>query len=89
MCGPRALERAARVEDADRLAPSHSFTPAHPLDDVSRLAAAAAVPDAVVEMQLQRGGAVKVAMGGQPSHVVKAVVGAGGLDGAEVPGCSR
>ena len=89
MCGPRARERAARVEDADHLAPSHSFAQAHPLDDVSRLAAAEAVPDAVVEMQLQRGGAVEVAMGGQPSHVVKAVAGAGGLDGGEVPGRSR
>ena len=86
MCGPRARERAARVEDADRLAPSHSFTPAHPLDDVSRLAAAEAVPDAVVEMQLR---AVEVAKGGQSNHVVKAVAGAGGLDGGEVPGCSR
>ena len=65
MCGPRARERAARVEDVDRLAPSHSFALAHPLDDVSRLAAAEAVPDAVVEMQLQRGGAVEVAVGGQ------------------------
>ena len=89
MCSPRARERAARVEDADRLAPSHSFALAHPLDDISRLAAAQAVPDAVVEMQLQRGGAVQVAMGGQPNHVVKAVAGAGGLDGGEVPGCSR
>ena len=89
MCGPRARERAARVEDADRLAPSHSFALPHPLDDVSRLAAAEEVPDAVVEMQLQRGGAVEVAMGGQPSHVVKAVIGAGGLDGGGVPGRSR
>ena len=89
MCSPRARERAARVEDADRLAPSHSFALAHPLDDISRLAAAQALPDAVVEMQLQRGGAVQVAMGGQPNHVVKAVAGAGGLDGGEVPGCSR
>ena len=77
------------IEDADRLTSSHSFAPAHPLDDVTRLAAAEAVPDAVVEMQLQRGGAVEVAMGGQPSHVVKAVAGAGGLDGGEVPGRSR
>ncbi len=61
----------------------------HPLDDVTRLAAAEEVPDAVVEMQLQTGGAAEVAMGGQPSHVVKAVAGAGGLDGGEVPGCSR
>ena len=89
MCSPRARDRAARVEDADRLAPSHSFALAHPLDDISRLAAAQAVPDAVVEMKLQRGGAVQVAMGGQPNHVVKAVAGAGGLDGGEVPGCSR
>jgi len=89
VCSPRARERAARVEDADRLAPSHSFALAHPLDDISRLAAAQAVPDAVVEMQLQRGGAVQVAMGGQPNHVVKAVAGAGGLDRGEVPGCSR
>jgi len=89
VCSPRARERAARVEDADRLAPSHSFALAHPLDDISRLAAAQALPDAVVEMQLQRGGAVQVAMGGQPNHVVKAVAGAGGLDGGEVPGCSR
>ena len=89
MCSPRARERAARVEDADRLAPSHSFALAHPLDDISRLAAAQALPDAVVEMQLQRGGAIQVAMGGQPNHVVKAVAGAGGLDGGEVPGCSR
>ena len=89
MCGPRARERAARVEDAARLTPSHAFALAHPLDDISRLAAAQALPDAVVEMQLQRGGAVQVAMGGQPNHVVKAVAGAGGLDGGEVPGCSR
>ena len=89
MCGPRARERAARVEDADRLTPSHAFALAHPLDDVSRLAAAEAVPDAVVEMQLQRGGALEVATGGQPSHVVKVVAGAGGLDGGEVPGRSR
>ena len=89
MCGARARERAARVEDADRLTPSHSFALAHPLDDVSRLAAAAAVPDAVVEMQLQRGGAVEVAMGGQPSHDVKVVAGASDLDGGEVPGRSR
>ena len=87
MCGPRPRERAARVEDADRLAPSHTFALAHPLDDVTRLAVVAAVPDA--EMQLQRGGTVEVAMGGQPSHVVKAVAGAGGLDGGEVPGRSR
>jgi hypothetical protein len=40
-------------------------------------------------MQLQRGGALELAMGGQPSHVVKAVAGAGGLDGGEVPGRSR
>ena len=89
MCGPRARERAARVEDVDRLAPSHSFALAQPLDDVSRLTVAEAVPDAVVEMQLQREGAVEVAMGGQPNHVVHAVVGAGGLDGGEVPGRSR
>ena len=89
MCGPRARERAARVEDAARLTPSHAFALAHPLDDVSRLAAAEAVPDAVVEMQLQRGGALEVATGGQPSHVVKAVAVAGGLDGGEVLGCSR
>jgi len=89
VCSPRARERAARVEDADRLAPSHSFALAHPLDDISRLAAAQALPDAVVEMQLQRGGALEVAMGGQPNHVVKAVAGAGDLDGGEVPGCSR
>jgi hypothetical protein len=30
-----------------------------------------------------------VAMGGQPSYVVKAVAGASGLDGGEVPGRSR
>ena len=89
MCGPRARERAARVEDAARLTPSHAFALAHPLDDVSRLAAAEAVPDAVVEMQLQTGRAVEVAVGGQPSHVVKAGAGAGGLDGGEVPGGSR
>ena len=53
--------------------------------NVSRLAAAGTVPDAVVEMQLQRGAAVEVVMGGQPSHAVKAVAGAGGLDGGEVP----
>jgi hypothetical protein len=47
------------------------------------------VPDAVVEMQPQRGGAVEVAMGGQPNHVVKAVAGASGLDGGGVPGRSR
>src|SRR5208282_5637505 len=40
-------------------------------------------------MQLQRGGAVEVAMGGQPSHVVKAMAGASGLDGGEMPGRSR
>jgi hypothetical protein len=62
---------------------------AHPVDDGSRLAAAEEVPDAVVEMQLQRGGAVEVVMGGQPSHVVKAVAGAGGFDGGGVPGRSR
>ena len=89
MCGQRASEHAARVEDADRLTPSHSFALVHPLDDVSRLAAAQAVPDAIVEMQLQRGGTFEVAMGGQPSHVVKAVIGAGGLDGGGVPGRSR
>ena len=89
MCGTRARERAARVEDADRLTPSRTFALVQPLDDVSRVAAAEEVPDAVVEMQLQRGGAVEVAMGGQPSHVVKAVAGAGGLDGGEVPGRSR
>jgi len=89
VCGPRARERAARVEDADRLTPSHSFALACPLDDITRLAAAAAVSDAVLEMQLQRGGTVEVAMGGQPSHVVKAVAVAGGLDGDEVPGRSR
>ena len=86
MCGPRVRGRAARVVDEDRLAPSHTFALAHPLDDVTRLAAAAAVPEAVVEMQLQRGGAVETAVGGEPSHVVKAVAGAGGLDGGEVPG---
>ena len=89
MCGARASEHAARVEDADRLAPSHSFALAHPLDDITRLAAAQAVPDAVAEMQLQRGGAIELAMGGRSSHVVKAVAGAGGLDGGEVPGRSR
>ena len=89
MCGPSARERVARVEDADRLTPSHSFALAHPLDDVTRLAVAEDMPDAVVEMQLQRGRAVEVVMGGQPSYVVKAVVGAGGLDGGEVPGRSR
>jgi hypothetical protein len=89
VCGPRARERAARVEDADHLAPSHSFALAHPLDDISRLAAAEEVPDAVVEMQLQREEPVEVAMGGQPSYVVKAVAGASGLDGGEVPGRSR
>jgi len=89
VCGPRARERAARVEDAARLTPSHAFALAHPLDDTTRLAAAEAVPDAVVEMQLQRGGALEVAMGGQPSHLVKVVAGAGGLDGGEVPGRSR
>ena len=89
MCGPRARERAARVEDVDRLTPSSTFALAHPLDDASRLAAAEAVPDAVVEMQPQRGGALEVAMGGQPSYVVKAVAGASGLDGGGVPGRSR
>ena len=89
MCGARARERAARVEDADRLAPSHSFALAQPLDDITCPAAAEAVPDAVVEMQLQRGGAVEVAMGGQPSHVVKVVAVAGDLDGGEVSGRSR
>jgi hypothetical protein len=89
VCGPRARGRAARVGDADRLAPSHALDLAHPLDDVTPLAAAEAVPDAVAEMQLQRGGAVEVAMGGQPSSVVKAVAGAGGFDGGEVPGRSR
>ena len=89
MCGPRARERAARVEDVDRLTPSHTFALAHPLDDATHLAAAEAVPDAVVEMQLQRGRAVEVAVGGQPNHIVEAVAGAGGLDGGEVPGCSR
>jgi hypothetical protein len=87
--GARASEHAARVEEVDRLAPSHSFALAHPLDDVCRLAAAQEVPDAVVEMQLQRRGAVEAAMGGQPSHVVKAGAGAGGLDGGDVPGRSR
>jgi hypothetical protein len=29
------------------------------------------------------------AQGGQPNHVVKAVAGASGLDGGEVPGRSR
>ena len=89
MCGPRACERAARVEDADRLSPSHTVALAHPLDDITRLDAADAVPDAVVEMQLQREGALKLAMGGQPNHVVKVVAGVGGLDGGEVPGRSR
>ncbi len=89
MCGPRARERAARVDDADRVTPSHSFALVHPLDDVTRLAAAEAVPDAVAEMQLQREGAVELAMGGRSSQVVKAVAGAGDLDGGEVPGCSR
>jgi hypothetical protein len=89
VCGARARERAARVEDADRLVPSHTFALAHPLDDATRLATAEAVPDAVVEMQLQRGGAVEVAMGGQPNHVVKVVAGAASLDGGEVPGRSR
>ena len=89
MCGPRERERAARVEDADRLTPSHTFALPHPLDDATRLAATQAVPDAVVEMQLQRGGTFEVAMGGQPSHVVKAVAGASGLDGGGVPGRSR
>ena len=89
MCGPRARERAARVDDADRVTPSQSFALVHPLDDVTRLAAAEEVPDAVVGMQLQREGAVEVAMGGQPSHVVKVVAVANGLDGGEVPGCSR
>jgi hypothetical protein len=89
VCGARASEHAARVEDVDRLTPSSTFALAHPLDDASRLAAAEAVPDAVVEMQPQRGGAVEVAMGGQPNHVVKAVAGASGLDGGGVPGRSR
>ena len=89
MCGPRARERAARVEVADRLVPSHAFALANPLDDSSRLAAVEAAPDAVVEMQLQRGGTFEVAVGGQPSYVVKAVAGAGGLDGGEMPGRSR
>ena len=88
MCGPRKSAQR-RAEDADRLTPSHTFALAHPLDDFTRLAAADAVPDAVVEIQLQRGGAVEVAMGGQPSHAVKAVAGASGLDGGEVPGRSR
>jgi hypothetical protein len=34
------------------------------------------------------GGAIEVDAG-SPSHVVKAVAGAGGLDAGEVPGCSR
>ena len=89
MCSPRARELTARVEDLDRLVPSHAFALVHPLDDVTRLAAVEAAPDAVVEMQLQRGGTFEVAMGGQPSHVVKAVIGAGGLDGGGVPGRSR
>jgi len=89
VCGPRTREHAARVEDGDRLAPSHTFALVHPLDDTTRLAAVEEVPDAVVEMQLQRGGAVEVAMGGQPNHVIKAVAVAGGLDGGEVPGRSR
>jgi len=55
VCGARASEHAARVEDVDRLTPSSTFALAHPLDDASRLAAAEAVPDAVVEMQPQRG----------------------------------
>ena len=89
MCGPPRV--SAQPESRMRIAWRHptAFALAHPLDDVTRLAAAEAVPDAVVEMQLQRGGAVEVAMGGQPSHVVKAVAGASGLDGGEVPGRSR
>ena len=91
MYGPRASEHAARrqVENADRLTPSHTFALAHPLDDATRLAAAEAVTDAVVEMHLQRGGAVELAMGGRSSQVVKAVAGAGGLDGGGVPRRSR
>ena len=89
MCGPRARERAARVEDVDRLTPSSTLALAQPLDDVSRLTVAEEVPDAVVELQPQRGGAVEVALGGEPSHAVKAVAGASGLDGGGVPGRSR
>jgi hypothetical protein len=35
------------------------------LADISRLAAAEAVPDAVVEVQLESGGAIEVAVGGE------------------------
>ena len=59
MCGARASEHAARVEDVDRLTPSSTFALAHPLDEITRLAAAEEVPDAVIEMQLQRGGRSK------------------------------
>ena len=61
MCGPRVRGRVARVEDADRLAPSHSFALAYPLDDSSRLAAAEEVPrcrrrDAVAKRASGRSG---------------------------------
>jgi hypothetical protein len=35
VCGARASEHAAGVEDADRLTPSHTFALAHPLDDAT------------------------------------------------------
>jgi len=89
VCGPRALERAARSRM--RIAWHHpTASPRHTRSTTSPVwpqPQQCRMP--FVEMQLQRGGAVEVAMGGQPSHVVKAVVGAGVLDGAEVPGCSR
>lgn len=64
-CGPDAVERAAGVKDADRLAPSHTFGLAHPLDNIALLATAEAVPETVVDVQPERGRTIEVAVGGK------------------------
>jgi hypothetical protein len=59
---PRVLQRTTLIEESDRLAPADSLRLANPLDHVATGTAAEAVPDAVVQMQAQRGRGVEVSV---------------------------
>ena len=56
MCGPRARERAARVEDVDRLTPSSTFALAHHPSGRSRGSAGCRHRDAVAKRGSARSG---------------------------------
>jgi len=64
LAGPCVGKGPPGVEDADGFAPVDAFGLAHPFDDIAFGSAAEAGEDAVVEVKAQRGGPVRVAVGG-------------------------